>query len=535
MLSIQTNVNSLTAQQNLGVNNAFQSRTIGRLTSGYRINLAGDDAAGLAVANGLRSQTAELTQGVQNANNGMAQLQIVDGGLTNIGNILDRLKTLATESASTTFTGDRSTLNNEYQSLLGEIDRQATNIKLDSSGTFKSQLKVYIGGASSANSNAQVSVDLSTSAVDTAGLNLSGTSILGGGTGFANNAVRMDDTQAKFDKGANTSNELFTVHYSDAAGNAQQTTVTMTAQANGYSGADYISALNLAIHASTTNVTAQIGGDGTLQFIGNGAFTVDYGTTNAGGITGQVVKGAAGGPAASTSLTNSANYNVSLAFTAFDETAGGAPAGGVFHTEVAKFTINGADHNVTLSADSGDAAHYADTLDDTLTVINQQLKGTGITAVADQGTNNISFQSSSAFTIAETNTAGAAKDSGNVDITWAGQLFGASGSVAVTDADPNKSATGSALSAIDSITSALSTLGKVQGRVGAGENQLNYAISLAQSQITNFQSAQSQIRDTDVAAEAANLSKAQVLQQASIAAMAQANSAPQQVLSLLRG
>ncbi len=64
---------------------------------------------------------------------------------------------------------------------------------------------------------------------------------------------------------------------------------------------------------------------------------------------------------------------------------------------------------------------------------------------------------------------------------------------------------------------------------------LGYAINLAQSQITNFDSAESQIRDTDVAAAAANLSKAQVLQQASIAAMAQANSAPQQVLSLLRG
>ena len=71
--------------------------------------------------------------------------------------------------------------------------------------------------------------------------------------------------------------------------------------------------------------------------------------------------------------------------------------------------------------------------------------------------------------------------------------------------------------------------------MGAGENQLNYAINLAQSQITNYSSADSNIRDADVAAEAANLTKAQVLQQASIAAMAQANSAPQQILSLLRG
>jgi flagellin len=75
----------------------------------------------------------------------------------------------------------------------------------------------------------------------------------------------------------------------------------------------------------------------------------------------------------------------------------------------------------------------------------------------------------------------------------------------------------------------------VQGKVGTGQNQLQYAIQLAQSQITSFSAAESRIRDADVAQEAANLTKGQVLQQASIAALAQANSAPQAVLSLLRG
>ncbi len=78
-------------------------------------------------------------------------------------------------------------------------------------------------------------------------------------------------------------------------------------------------------------------------------------------------------------------------------------------------------------------------------------------------------------------------------------------------------------------------LGVAQGAVGRGENQLNYSINLANSQNTNFASAESDLRDANVATEAANLTKAQVLQQASIAAMAQANSAPQAILSLLRG
>ena len=84
MLSIQTNVNSLVAQENLNINNAFQSKTIQQLTSGYRINSSGDDAAGLAVANQYRNSVSELSQGVANGNDGVAQLQIMDGGMSNI-------------------------------------------------------------------------------------------------------------------------------------------------------------------------------------------------------------------------------------------------------------------------------------------------------------------------------------------------------------------------------------------------------------------------------------------------------------------
>jgi flagellin len=88
--------------------------------------------------------------------------------------------------------------------------------------------------------------------------------------------------------------------------------------------------------------------------------------------------------------------------------------------------------------------------------------------------------------------------------------------------------------AINAIAEAVQNLGQVQGVVGAGENTLNYAINLAQSQVTSFSAAQSQIRDANVAEQAANLTKAQVLQQASIAAMAQANQEPQSILALLK-
>ena len=105
----------------------------------------------------------------------------------------------------------------------------------------------------------------------------------------------------------------------------------------------------------------------------------------------------------------------------------------------------------------------------------------------------------------------------------------------MTAASNSASNSGNALAALNSLQTAVTNLGLVQGKVGAGVNKLNYAVNLAQSQITNYSAAQAGIRDADVASEAANLTKAQVLQQASIAALAQANSAPQAVLALLRG
>ncbi|HLH01607.1 MAG TPA: flagellin [Bryobacteraceae bacterium] len=191
MISIQTNVDSLVAQSNMNVNQAAQSKTIQQLTSGYRINSSADDAAGLAIANTYRDNIAQLNQGVRNANDGISQLQIVDGGLSNISNILDRMQTLATQSASDTFTGSRTVLDNEYQGLLKEIDRQASNINLSGalggSATFNSKLSIYVGGGSSA-ANAAVTVDLSgaTNLVDSSSLGLGGTSIT---TGNANAAI----------------------------------------------------------------------------------------------------------------------------------------------------------------------------------------------------------------------------------------------------------------------------------------------------------------------------------------------------------
>ena len=106
--SVVSNISAANAQANLNTTNIGLNRALSRLSSGFRINQAGDDAAGLAVANGYRSDTAVLNQGIRNANDGLSTLQIQNGALDNISNLLDRLSTLASQSASSGFTGSRT-------------------------------------------------------------------------------------------------------------------------------------------------------------------------------------------------------------------------------------------------------------------------------------------------------------------------------------------------------------------------------------------------------------------------------------------
>lgn len=511
-ISIQTNVNSLTAQENLRVTTEFQGQTIQRLTSGFRINASGDDAAGLAVANKYRSQIAELSQGVRNANDGISQLQVIDGGLNNVSKILDRLKTLATQSSSTTFTGDRTTLNNEFKSLLGEIDRQAKNIKLDSAGTYASKMSVYIGGGNASNatnSNAQVTVDLAGSAVDSSSLGISNASVLGGGVGFSSTTnSRLDNPAAIFSASQN-----FTVNYVDSNGVAQQKTVGYTGSGT-KTGAEVVSDINAAIKTNGVDgISAQIGSDGQLQFVGSGAFTVS--TT---GADNAAVDNAGN---SAMRLVNTAKHHLETSsFAAY------AAGGGTSASDELTFTDATTNKTVVVTLDDSNAG----SADAAVNTLNAAFKAAGVSISAlNTGNNQISYQSAGDFAIALTaHTAGAGGGTGD---SFGGTL----GNVGATSIDSQASATGAALAAVDAIAAAVTKLGTVQGKVGTGQNQLGYAIQLAQSQISNFSAAESRIRDTDVAAEAANLTKAQVLQQASMAAMAQANSAPQAVLSLLRG
>jgi len=200
--SLLTNISSLQSQNNLRQTQSDLRTTTNRVSSGLKIVKSGDDAAGLAVANGIRSNRAVLTQGVSNANNGLATLQTIDGGLNNISKLLDRARSLAAQSASGTFEGDRNVLNSEFSSVIDEIDRQAKSIGLDTGGAFSKTLSVFVGGgrahageATSAQiTNGSVSVDLSNSTADAKSLGLKGFQVSGVsgtdiGTGSASTSV----------------------------------------------------------------------------------------------------------------------------------------------------------------------------------------------------------------------------------------------------------------------------------------------------------------------------------------------------------
>jgi flagellin len=135
--SVVTNIAAVNATANLYSTQIGLNKALTRVSSGFRINSSADDAAGLAVANSFRSKVAILTQGVRNANDGLSDLQIKDGALDNISKLLDRLAVLATQSAtSSTTDASRVVLDQEFQAIIEEIDREANVAGLASATTY---------------------------------------------------------------------------------------------------------------------------------------------------------------------------------------------------------------------------------------------------------------------------------------------------------------------------------------------------------------------------------------------------------------
>jgi flagellin len=371
--SINTNVASLQAQSYLNQSQAFQNQTIQEVTSGLRIVSSGNDAAGLAVANGYRSDEAVLTQGILNANNGLNQLQIADGGENNISQLLDRATTLATESASGTFTGDRNVLNSEFQSVIGEVNRQAQAIGLNTGGQFAQNLQVFIGGGEasggiSAISNGSEAVNLSNATVDAKSLGLQGVQA-SGVTGTDIGTSSATSVQNILSNTANTGTEVqpgYSTFYVNGPGFSGANKVALNVNLSGVTDANtLVTAINNAITATGTgtsqfdtafknaNITASLNVDSTgktqLTFgSSNAAFQVqagdqvsnallgNFGTGSTGKSLAETVTGATASAAGATAFANNvvvqiqgsglaAPVNITLK-TASDSTVAGALA-----------------------------------------------------------------------------------------------------------------------------------------------------------------------------------------------------------------
>ncbi len=285
MFSINTNIASLQAQDYLRKTENFQSLTINRVTSGLRIVNSGDDAAGLAIANTDRSDEAVLKQGIQNANNGLSQLQIADGGISNISQLLDRARTLATQSASGAFTGDRGVLNSEFQSVIQEVNRQAQAIGLNQGGTFATDLQVFVGGGKTSGTNTStqngtVSVSLSGATVDAKSLGLQGVRAsgvtgtdIGTGSSTSVQAILNNTSNQSTISNNTTTFSITGPGFSDTSGS---NTVKIAVNLTGVTDADTLStAINTAIQNAgngasqqatafkNANVTAAISTDST--------------------------------------------------------------------------------------------------------------------------------------------------------------------------------------------------------------------------------------------------------------------------------
>ncbi|HWB96808.1 MAG TPA: flagellin [Bryobacteraceae bacterium] len=677
--SINTNVSSLQAQNYLRVNSDFQSKTINRVTSGLRIVSSGDDAAGLAIANGYRSDQAVLTQGIRNANDGLSQLQTIDGGMNNISQLLDRARTLATQSASGTFTGDRTVLNSEFQSVITEIDRQAQAIGLNQGGTFAKSLSVFIGGGKGASdsaviNNGSVGLDLSKSTVDTNSMGLNTYRAVSSKTYDLSSTSDTSVAKIINDSGASAAHFYFRgAGFGDSTGDTGMIDVSVDISGGGITDADGLAAaINQAIYGKanpgvssettaskafkTAGISASVVTDASghqqLAFsssstafqvsgdqVGN-AFLGSLADSRTGQVTGEgatysmadntlstlaVDLSAAtiafnGGTAASltsldgsgtplsaqeivdainTDLGPTSNFQAELkdgklAFfakdgTEFTVTFTGDPShhlgystlagntslsnaflsGGVYQSaqDPSKTSSNdystsayfwkdiGANHSQTITVSAtradGTSTGLDIKLDNGASVlgvnaaidkINDALQNSkdpnlqSIVAVRDGV--GISFMSASqgfSVKLADASAGGNEGLAEKVDSTLKQNGVQIAATKQGSGGAADISTQAAAQSAVTALGNAVSALGNAQAVVGRGQNQFNYAINLAQSQTSNLASAESRIRDADLAAEAANLTKAQILMQAGIAALAQANSAPQAVLSLLKG
>jgi flagellin len=503
-LTINTNVMSLNAQRNLGQSQSALAKSMERLSSGLRINSAKDDAAGLAISDRMTSQVNGLDQAQRNANDGISLAQTAEGALQETTNILQRMRELAVQSANdTNSASDRTSLQAEVNQLKQEITRIANTTSFNGKNLLDGTLSTaqfQVG----ANANQTISFGISSAkATDLGNYSVnSNNSSAGEGIEVAVAAA------AAAPAGNNVTTQTLSVYGNDlgtvsvtahdtadkiAAGvNAQSSTTGVTATA---STTALLDTLNSAGSISFTLTATSADGTSSTAINANVSDATDISAistaiNNASGTTGITATISNN----KITLTQSEGYDIGI--TNFTSTTGGST-----------IKVTGADN-------SGTAVGAAQTL---------TTGSTDSTVVGGE----VVFDSNSAFNVSSSVAAGA------------GSLFQSAANTAntstlasVNDIDIT-SVSGSA-DAIKTIDGALGTVDSIRGDLGAVQNRFESTISNLSNVSENLSAARSRILDADIAMETSNMTKQNILQQAGVAILAQANQAPQLALSLLK-
>jgi flagellin len=507
-LVLDTNINSLNAQNNLSGSQASLSQALERLSSGLRINSAADDAAGLAIAQQFTTQINGTNQAVSNANDAVSEAQTTAGALNTIVNNLQSIRTLAVEAANgSNSSSDRVALNNQVQQQVAEISQIAQqttfnglNVLNGTSGTTVYQvganvgdtIAVSLGQGVAANQIGQYST-LTGTAVPT-GTQLTSTASVTLSNGTSTVTVGPSANYV----GANLPYQGADSAYAKAA----------AVNAAGLQGLTATAATSVADTAAFGPITAATG-------------TTPGQTTYALTINGTVIYGA--GNVVTSSLSGSqvaAQINLFSGSTGVTASIGNGttgPSGALILSNTDGSTINAVQTIVLGAAGGGGVAGT----------------GTGATAaVATTGAGTSSYgkvtlTDANPVTITDNGTGGGSAALGFVtgNATTIGTASLANQTVLTVAA---------ANSTITSVDSALATVSTFQSQLGAIQNRFTSAVSNLTSTAQNLTQSRSTIQDADFAAETANLTQAQVLEQAGISVLAQANQQPQLILKLLQ-
>ena len=480
---LSTNIASLNAQRNLNTSQTALATSLQRLSSGMRINSAKDDAAGLAISQRMTAQINGLNQAARNANDGISLAQTAEGALAEIGNNLQRMRELAIQSANpTNSASDRASLDAEASQLIAEITRVSTQTSFNGTtlldGSFTAQ-NFQVG----ANANQTIAV---TSIADARATGLGSNILAAGGT-------LMGTTTAA---GATTVVNGIAVE----AGLTINTATGGTTSAFGYAVNADAKAIAAAINtnAAGVGVTATATNSASLSAVGS-AGTVSM-TLN-----GATVSAVVADPTDLTALMGAIN--------------GTSGTSGV----TASFTTLGNKSALTLATTDGRDVAITDYNN---TGATKTVTFSGVTLTGGAATDS----ATKIGTVSLSSSEGA--------ITLAGHnadVFNSATSAFSSVAALSLSTSGNAQSAIAVIDAALNQINSSRGDLGGYQNRFSSAIANLQTTAENLSASRSRILDADFAAETASLTRNQVLQQAGVAILAQANALPNSVLALLRG